>query len=359
MSSLLKCITFCFLLWAISSCKSHPTVVQRGFYYWKNNRYLDYSDIGLMRKAAPEKLYIKFFEVEKDPTLRAIPVAKTEFDLFDEYYRSRVKYDSVLEKICNHIEVIPTVFIRNEVLANVSYWDLDVLADNIWYLINRYYKARFSNAPEAFNEIQIDCDWTISTRKNYFYLLQKIKSLSGKTISCTLRMYPFAYPDTMGVPPVDKATLMCYNLIGTFDERNRNSILDTKELEAYLKIAKVYPLHLDVALPVYAWSLVYQNNVFAGVINQPMMHGDVVYRQDTPLWYEVQSDTIINEFFLRPGDQIKYESVSDETIHEAIVLLNQYLNYDDTITVSLFHLDANMLNTYDSTSIDNFYSAFK
>ena len=62
-------------------------------------------------------------------------------------------------------------------------------------------------------EIQIDCDWTKSTKDKYFYLLKKIKELSKKEISCTLRLYPYKYPEIMGVPPVDKAMLMCYNLI--------------------------------------------------------------------------------------------------------------------------------------------------
>lgn len=108
-----------------------------------------------------------------------------------------------------------------------------------------------------FGEIQIDCDWTLKTKVNYFAFLNALKKISHKTISCTLRLYPFKYPEIMGTPPVDKATLMCYNLTKPLESENKNSILDNNELRSYLKNTEKYPIHLDIALPLF--SMMYQN----------------------------------------------------------------------------------------------------
>ena len=44
----------------------------------------------------------------------------------------------------------------------------------IVFLIDKYSKERFSNIDNGnFKEIQIDCDWTKSTKDKYFYLLKK------------------------------------------------------------------------------------------------------------------------------------------------------------------------------------------
>ena len=137
-------------------------------------------------------------------------------------------------------------------------------------VINKYcYYENYDKTKDKifdFNEIQIDCDWTKYSKEKYFYLLKKIKELSDKKLSCTLRLYPYKYPDIMGVPPVDKATLMCYNLIKPLSQQNKNSILDIEELKKYLNEKKSSPLHLDIVLPTFYWTQLYQNNQFVQLL---------------------------------------------------------------------------------------------
>ncbi|MEM0544143.1 hypothetical protein WFZ85_16275, partial [Flavobacterium sp. j3] len=95
------------------------------------------------------------------------------------------------------------------------------------------------------------------------YFLKKLKEISKKEISCTLRLYPYKYPDKMGVPPVDKVMIMCYNLINPLENENKNSILDLAELESYLISVPKYHKHIVIAFPIYSWMQVYLNKRFS------------------------------------------------------------------------------------------------
>lgn len=350
----------------LHSCgKKKETVVERSFYYWKNNPYtLSNAEGHALNNLWSKKLYVKFFEVAKDETFGTIPVAKSHLRL-NTY---SMQEDSVLAGFIPGLEVIPVVFVKNEIFPGASDGSLDSLADNINFLADKYYKAlktegssyhdEYHGFNASFGEIQIDCDWTIKTQERYFYLLKALKKISGKTLSCTLRLYPYKYPKQMGVPPVDKATLMCYNLINPLQNEDQNSILDTDELKKYLKGAKPYPLHLDVALPVFSWMQVYQGNSFAGIISEGAVDKTKDLASIKPLWYEVRNNLDAGELYLREGDRIKYEEVTKETIDKTIDLLKENIDFGDTLTVTFFHLDEVALTHYSNETLNGFYTGF-
>jgi hypothetical protein len=353
-----------FLL-VLNSCGKNETVVQRSFYYWKNNSYtLSNAEGHALKELGSKKLYVKFFEVKNDETFGTIPVAKTHLRL----NRYALQEDSVLAEFIPGLEVIPVVFVKNEIFPSASDGSLDSLADNINFLVgkyynsiknetNSYYDAR-GGIDHSFKEIQIDCDWTIKTQERYFYLLKALKKISGKTISCTLRLYPYKYPGMMGIPPVDKATLMCYNLVNPLENENRNSILDTDELEKYLAGVKPYPLPLDVALPVFSWMQVYQGNTFAGIISEGELDKTKDLSSIKPLWYEVKADVTTSDLYLREGDKIKHEEVTEETINKTIALLKENIDFGDTLTITFFHLDEAALKHYSNETLNDFYTDF-
>lgn len=352
------------VLLLLPSCgKKKATVVERSFYYWKNNPYtLSNAEGHALNDLGSKKLYVKFFEVEKDETFGTIPVAKSRLRL-NTY---SMQEDSVLAEFIPGLEVIPVVFVKNEIFPGASDGSLDSLADNINFLVNKYYNAlknedNYNHKHQfdyACREIQIDCDWTIKTQGRYFYLLKALKKISGKTLSCTLRLYPYKYPEQMGIPPVDKATLMCYNLINPLQNEDRNSILDTDELGKYLKGAKPYPLHLDVALPVFSWMQVYQGNAFAGIISEGAVDKTKDLASIKPLWYEVRNNLDAGELYLREGDRVKYEEVTKETIDKTITLLKENIDFGDTLTVTFFHLDDVALTHYSNETLNGFYTDF-
>ena len=232
------------------------------------------------------------------------------------------------------------------------------MADDIVFLIDKRSKEKFAEV-KVNDEIQIDCDWTKSTKDKYFYLLKKIKEKSKKQISCTLRLYPYKYPDIMGVPPVDKATLMCYNLVQPLTQKDKNSILDIKELKSYLNKKRSYPVHLDIALPVFSWSQLYQNNYFQELVNISSVELKTFAKEIKPMWFEVEKDTSLDwGSYYRIGDQIKCEEVSTETLQEAIAIIKENVELDKTTTITLFDIDDSTFKKYTDEEISSFYTAF-
>ena len=207
----------------------------------------------------------------------------------------------------------------------------------------------------------MDCDWTPSTRDNYFYLLKKLKALSGKTLSATLRLYPYKYPDKMGVLPVDKAMLMCYNLNNPLSKKTENSILEYEVLESYLKDVKKYPIHVDIALPVFNWVVLYKNNTYSGIIYPALtarLKESLKLIEDN--WFVVEKDIVIyeNNLLLKAGDKLKIEEVSETILKKSIASIQKYVELSDTTTVTLFHLDEHHLKQYSNETIHSFYTDF-
>jgi hypothetical protein len=350
-----KIVVFVFVLYLFLGCSNKENKVvniERAFYYWKNSSSFDDASVKELNKLNVKKIYYKLFEVDYNETMGNFPYQKNN--------PSRYTF-----KDFDSLSVVPTIFIKNEIFQYNDHKSLDKLADNIVFLVDKYHKnldqydQNNNEAAFEYTEIQIDCDWTKSTKDKYFYLLKKIKEQSKKEISCTLRLYPYKYPDIMGVPPVDKAMLMCYNLIKPLSKKEKNSILDIEELKSYLNKKRSYPVHLDVALPVFYWTLWYHNNRFAGLVNFNSADISEFAKQTKPMWYEVTKDyTYEYETYFKKGDQLKCEEVDAKTIKEAVSIIRQNIEFDNTTTVSLFHLDDSTFKKYNHEEVSGFYSSF-
>lgn len=341
------------------SCNKDMPEIERAFYYWKSNDYnLSDAELNCLKDAQTQKLYVKFFEVEKDKVFGTKPISKTSLHIWDCNTSYFVEMDSGLCAIMHNLEIIPTVFIKNDVFYKISKPGLDSLADNILFLCNKYYKKSIKNNNSDFKEIQMDCDWTAKTKDNYFYFLKSLKILSQKKLSCTLRLYPYKYPDLMGIPPVDKAMLMCYNLTNPLENENNNSIQDNRELEKYLRNAKQYPVHLDIALPAFSWIQLYQNNQFVAIIKSQQDEIKEISEKIKPLWYEIQKDLVVGDLYLRAGDKIKIEESSAEESLKSLSLLKKNIDFDSTTCIALFHLDTKNMENYRHEELNHFYTVF-
>ncbi len=335
---ILVCILF------IACKKELPKVekVKKAFYYWKTNSWsMEKEEENMLRHEEISKLYVKFFEVSHNDFDGNIPVSKSSLHITEK----------------QPYTIVPTVYIRNEVFKKSNDQDIKKLADNIYFLINKKIKDYYRNA-FVLDEIQIDCDWTPSTKEAYFSFLKALKTQVNKQqkISCTLRLYPYKYPNKMGVPPVDKAMLMCYNLINPLSDKNKNSILDIGALKKYLVRNKKYPIHLDVALPLYSWMQVFQNNTFTKVIYKDFDKIKSVLTPIKPLWFEVVKDTTVADMYFRVGDKIKYDEISKKTIEEAITVIKNNVELDKEITLSFFHLDNEQLKHFSNEKITDLYT---
>ncbi len=345
---------FCLFCLILSSCNSHSKIdnVERAFYFWKSEGSIGEKNINELKKLQVKKLYVKVFEVDYSETRGNFPFAKNRISSYDL-------------KELDSVNIVPTLFIKNGIFQYNDEKSLAKLADNIVFLVEKYSKEdnyyNTSDPERLFNykEIQIDCDWTKSTKDKYFYLLKKIKEFSKKEISCTLRLYPYKYREIMGIPPVDKVSLMCYNLLKPQKEKSKNSILDVEELKKYLNEKRSYPKHLDVALPVFNWTLWYQNNSFAGLLDLSSSDVKIFAKNTKPFWYEVQNDTELEDrTYLKIGDQLKLEEVSSKEVFKAIAIIKKNVKLDKTSTISFFDLDNSTFLKYTNEEINSFYYSF-
>ena len=347
MKKIISFVIISHLFLACSEKENKVENIEKAFYYWKSNSSFDNESSRQVNKLGVKKIYFKFFEVDYNEAMGNFP------------YDKNSPKEYTLQEL-DSVTIVPTIFIKNEIFQYNTEKSLDRLADNIVFLIDKYHKGYDDKPIFEYSEIQIDCDWTKSTKDKYFYLLKKIKELSNKKIGCTLRLYPYKYPAIMGVPPVDKAMLMCYNLIKPLSDKDKNSILDLEELKSYLNKRRSYPVHLDIALPVFYWTQWYHNNHFSGLtdINSTEIAGFT--KQTKPMWHEVTKDTTYeyNTYF-KKGDQIKCEEVTAAAINEAISIIKKNVELDENTTISLFHLDDSTFKKYNNEEILSFYNSFR
>ena len=333
----------------------------RAFYYWKN--YDDFwFESEIIDTLQVRKLYVKYFEVDYDSDLGPVPVSKTELTMS----RTKWDYEHDKEVLSPHakLSIVPTVFILNSVFKEP---DLNTreMAKNILFLVLKKYEENM----EGFScpkEIQIDCDWTESTKQVYLLFLRELKqemrknaSLENTELSATLRLYAYKFPNRMGVLPVDRAMLMCYNLLTPRESGNRNSILDIQELKKYLEGADDYPVALDVALPTYSNVQVFQNKQFKSLFYEEDSTFLSYLKPLKPPFYLISKDTLVDDVYLRKGDHLKVERVSAKQIREAIDVINREVYFKDRPTMALFHLDSDELRKYTHEELVGFYKRLR
>ena len=101
----------------------------------------------------------------------------------------------------------------------------------------------------AIKEIQIDCDWTDSTRNRFFRFtrtLGKLAHAEHSLISATIRLHQIKYFERTGIPPVDRGVLMFYNMGKLAAASERSSIFNTEDAEKYTSRLSQYPLPMDL-----------------------------------------------------------------------------------------------------------------
>ncbi len=206
------------------------------FYYWKTKLALKKSEQKALEKATENKLYVRFFDIDK-LNGRFQPLGITRKD--STFHSSK--------------NIVPVVFIMNRSFYKISNEQIHFLAKKTLELIKR--KTDELNLNVA-DEIQFDCDWTKGTKKDYFKFLKIVKEMSNKNITTTLRLHQVKDKKIMGIPPVDKVYLMCYSTSSPLENSTKNSILDVNLLKNYLVNLEDYPLKMDIALPIYSWAII-------------------------------------------------------------------------------------------------------
>lgn len=325
------------------SCSPHRELrkVDRAFYHWKSVLQISPFELATLDSLQVNRLYVKYFDVGwNDATAKPEPVAKL-----------RVLNFNLPEKFI----VVPTVFITNECIQKLDSSQTELLAANINRLIQQ---LTDTYGLHTAKEIQIDCDWTVATQKNYFALFQKIKDHWKKKaimVSATIRLHQVKFMYKTGVPPADKGLLMCYNMGNLKNLATGNSILETAELEKYTGNLSSYPLPLDVALPLFEWKVLFRDNVYDGLLqnlDDSFLNAASIRKNNEQ--YIFLNDTSINGYTFKKNDVLRKEESNYTEIMKAASLISKRLK-NTSLTLSLYHLDSLILKKYKVNELENIY----
>lgn len=287
-------VGFLFLL-LISCGKNEKPIVS--FYYWKTIFKLSQTEKEVLRDNNVTKLYIRYFDVGLHPeTSEPLPISPIHF-----------------QEKTNDFEIVPVIFIKNKVMLQ-SNLDIDDLARKTIHLVEEI------NAKNKITcqEIQIDCDWTLKSKDNYLKFIEQFKKLSHKKLSATIRLHQVKYFKKTKVPNVDSGVLMFYNM-GTIAIDSLNSIYSKKIAARYVESLKKYPLHLDLALPIYSWAVHIRDQKVIGLrskLNVAELKKDTNFEQIDALFFKVKKSNYKNGFFYEENDLLKIEAISSEDLKE-------------------------------------------
>jgi len=330
-----------FFIAGLFACNSanRQLPVANSVYYWKYNGPQNDLDTQVLQHYGFRHFYVKLMDVDFDPqTQKAVPKASLD-------------QSKALEHAWNWPHT-PVVFINNNCFLNMDSSASRQLAIDVDRYIKSYYQqlnVLYEDKVAAYSNLQIDCDWTKSSKDRYFYFLQELKALNPQIkLSATLRMYPYKYPGQMGVPPVDELSLMCYNL-GKIKEFNTvNSILDVNELKAYLGNKEAYPKPLQVALPCFGWMAWFRNGSYQHILylSEDQLDTKHFAKKTNSNKYMAIKDTVLSGQYIRVGDILRSEWPSVNDLKAVIDLVSR--KEKDIKGFSYFHYDTVLLKKYES-----------
>jgi hypothetical protein len=223
------------LLMLLAGCSKTTTLPeQNAVYYWRTEWRLDSTERAFLQQYDIRKVYCRYFDVVMQDG-EPMPNATINF----------------VEPVADSVEIVPTVYMTEDCMHQQH----EGLAKK---LVDRVLQMNETNDINHVREIQIDCDYTSRSRKNYYQFLEEIRHhLSPITyqLSTTIRLHQLSMP----VPPVDYGVLMVYNTGDPRKWQERNPILDYRDVYPYLSQLDKYPLPLATAYPVYQWIRNIQN----------------------------------------------------------------------------------------------------
>ncbi len=343
----LLCCYLSFLVVGILACqKAKPPTIQPAFYHWKSRLALQPEEQDYLAQLAVQKIYLRCFDVDWDQQQQmAIPVATLQMD----------------SQALSGMQVIPTIFITNRTLIHLPNEQLDRLVAQISQKLQTLMRTWQA---VVIPEVQMDCDWTLKTKAKYFSLLTSLtESLSPQNIqlSATIRLHQIKYFSQTGVPPVARGMLMFYNMGNLDDPQAYNTILDLSIAAKYLAPAAQYPLPLDVALPLFAWGVVYRDDKMVQLINgleATQLKDRSHFLKLDENHFKVLESTYLNGDYLYQEDHIRLERVATTNLVEAAQLLAKHLK-PMSRTVSFYHLDPAIIKNYPYETLETVCHSFR
>ena len=321
----------------MSAChqKEQPNI---SFYYWKTIFKLSPLEKTTLKQNQIKKLYIRYFDIDWNiKSKQAFPESSIHFE--DKF---------------SGFTIVPVVYIKNRVLQNK---DVDVL--DLAQKTNNFIEQINTKNQISCQEIQIDCDWTLTSRENYLEFIECFKKISGKKLSATIRLHQIKYYRKTKIPNVDKGVLMYYNM-GKIAPDSLNSIYDRNSAKSYLASLKKYPLSINIALPIYSWAVHIRDGRVIGLrnkINTSNFKKDANFNFIKNSGFKVNTSNYKNGTFYKKGDLLKLESITKND------LLEMANDLDDNMEVMpaeiiFFDLDEFNIRNYEKDLFEQVVARF-
>ena len=286
---------------------------QNSIYHWKTTFDINDSETEFLKKHNIERIYVKMYDVATEHNFLLgksdiVPIATTKF----------------VSAIPGNVEIVPVVYITIEALRAMNGREAE-LAELI---VERTLAMCRYNKCGKIRELQLDCDWTSTTKDVYEKLCGIIrKSLREKDIdlSITVRLHQLRE----SAPPADRGVLMLYNTGALKDIKTKNSILDMADAKPYLK-SKKYPIPLDYAYPAFGWGVKFENDKFVAIVT------------------DEETKAAANEY-------IRYERATATDILKVKSLVEDKLGKPTSGNI-LYHLDEVQLKNYTDDEIAQIFA---
>ncbi|MBR1838640.1 MAG: hypothetical protein IJ786_03690 [Bacteroidaceae bacterium] len=333
----------CIILIGLTTCdKGQAPGIADGapsVYYWRTTLRLDSTERAFLAQHHIEKVYLHLFDVVVADG-KCQPAATLAFN----------------DTLPADIRIVPTVFLTEECL----HADTTDLASHI---VARVAKMCQAKRLRHAHELQIDCDWTPTSREAYFGLLARIRTQlaalsdseapEGWRLSTTIRLHQLSQP----APPVAYGVLMLYNTDSPYKRDSRNPIFAPEDIQPYLRSLQHYSLPLVAAYPNFRWqrlfhgdefkALLYSENLSDSTVYEPV-EGDSLYRvvQGRTLHVELQGS---HDVRLLPGDEVVVTRPNAGELISTARLLHKARPslHNQVIFYHLDHASINQLNQKD------------
>ncbi len=281
-------------------------------YYWKTVFELDSAELSFLQKHDIDRVYLRMFDVATEPdflngTSQIVPIATTKF----------------VSPIPNNIEIVPVAYITIDALRAMAGREVEYAS----LIVERLLVMSSYNECGDIKEIQLDCDWTTTTKDSYSKLCKVVKdslSTKGVDFSITVRLHQLQEPP----PPADKGVLMIYNTGALKNPETSNSILHLDDVKPYIKRTQ-YAIPLDYAFPVFGWGVKFENNKFVSIVS-----------------YDCKE--------ISDNENIRYERPSSGDILEVKALVEENLGKPATGNI-LYHLDYSQFKNYTDNEISRIF----
>lgn len=222
---------------------------KNSIYHWKTTFDINDAEAEFLERHNIERIYVKMYDVAVEQNFVSgkvdiVPIATTKF----------------VSAVPGNVEIVPVVYITIEALRAMGGCE----ADFAELIVERTLAMCRHNECGEIAELQIDCDWTSSTKGIYEELCGIVRNLlreRGIDLSITVRLHQLREP----APSADRGVLMLYNTGQLKNINTKNSILDIADVKPYVKKGS-YPIPLSYAYPAFGWGVKFRNNEFNAIV---------------------------------------------------------------------------------------------